>query len=210
MWTRYHLALSLIIIFILILGLHWNLLFGKSKPLIRSSEPVSDKTLLKILTKVWTQHFVYTRLAVEAFFTGSPELPAILQKLKQNQIDIGAVFGDIYGPEVGSTITAELTKHINLAVALLKALKTGDSKSISKAKSDFYANAKFIGDYLDILTAKTGPETKVGSRFRHHMIMHIDTLIANVTAFVAKDYRRDVETLDAYLNAGIGMVFDMI
>jgi hypothetical protein len=223
MLRDYHVVTIILIVLIIILGLLWDPIKRWSKKaykLIGSigsrttpkiSKPVThsilkmtdDKDLLKDVTKLWVQHFLYTRLAVEAFFSNSAELDTIITRLMKNQQDIGNAFGDVYGSGVGATIASELTTHIQIAVELLKAIKSKNNANIQEVTKRFYDNAQTIGNYLDILTQSDGT-------FHHHLKMHIDTLLANVGAYVHKEYSKDIVTLDKYFDAGIDMAFDMV
>ena len=153
------------------------------------------------LVKAWVDHLMYTRLVVMAALQDDPELNALLTRLMQNQDDIGNIVSTYYGKKARTDITNELHKHINLAVDTVKSVKAGNKADIDSNLKKLYANADDIGAYLDKLLNK--------QIFRHHMKMHIDTLVANVTSFAKKD-GNDIPTLDNYTHSGVDMALAMI
>jgi len=165
--------------------------------------PCKDKNnTTRKMVKVWTQHFIYTRLVMMAYFSDSPELNDLVNRLLENQQDIGKLMSELYGTAAGGTIAIELTKHITIAEKVLKAVRYGASDEQANAIEEFYANAKVIGDYLDKLLRT--------NKFKHHLYMHIKLLVDDVIAYTSKNYPNDIKALDLYVNAGLDMAFDMV
>jgi hypothetical protein len=153
------------------------------------------------LIKLWVQHLIYTRLVVMAFLSGSPELTDLSNRLMQNQKDIGQLMGTVFGKNVGDAITNVLTKHIQITVQVLTAVKSNDKINQDTTIKAFYQNADDIGKYLDQLY-----RTNI---FRQHLKMHIQLLIQNVVDYANKDYAADIKSFDNYVNAGVKMASDM-
>jgi hypothetical protein len=150
--------------------------------------------------EVWTSHLVYTRLVFMEFLNGGPELEPLKTRLLQNQIDIGTVFGKYYGKDNGDKLTNLLTQHIVIAVKVLSAVK--DKTDPKAALAEFYSNADEIGKFIDSVKNS-------GTMFQTHMKAHIDTLVATILAYVAKDYTNDIKHNDEYMSAGLRMAFMM-
>jgi hypothetical protein len=161
-----------------------------------------DHKLLLKLNELWVQHFIYTRLVFVAFFTDSPELETLKNRLIQNQKDIGMLFGKLYGRDTGFKVTKLLLEHINIAVSLLESIRNNDSANKTKALNKFYNNADVIGTAIDKLKGTKG-------KFKHHMKMHIKLLVDCITSFVNEDYESDLQNYDLYINAGLRMSMDM-
>jgi len=156
----------------------------------------------KELIKVWVSHLLYTRLVCMAFLTDDRSLSSLVDRLLQNQKDIGKIMENKYGSEVGKTITDALVKHITIATAVLTAVKSNNKVEQIKSIDEFYSNANDIGIYLDKLLHVT--------KFTHHMKIHIKSLVDDVLAFKNYNYQGDIQKLDIYVDAGLDMVFDMI
>lgn len=155
----------------------------------------------KDLIKYWVHHLVYTRLVVMSVLSNDNNTETMLNRLLQNQKDIGSVFTKVYNSQVGLDITKELTIHIVIAGKVLKALKSNNKQNLDTCVKEFYNNAQVIGTYLDDLFHS--------SCFVEHMKHHIDSLIKDVLSYNSKDYKNDIKDLDDYINAGLDMAFDM-
>jgi len=78
------------------------------------------------MQKLWNDHMQWTFATVGAFFHNSKGLDAQLNRLLQNQKDIGAAIVPIYGQAAGDQLTKLLTTHIQQAVPVLTAAKNND------------------------------------------------------------------------------------
>ena len=81
------------------------------------------KTLNTTMRKHWGDHMQWTYATVDAFFNNPAALDAHLNRLLQNQKDIGAAIVPYYGQAAGDTLSALLTTHITQAPAVLQAAK---------------------------------------------------------------------------------------
>src|SRR5262245_34850322 len=75
---------------------------------------------------LWTDHVVWTRLAIVTFAGGTAGFDATAARLLQNQVDIGDAFKPYYGQATGNQLTGLLRDHILIAVELLQAAKAGN------------------------------------------------------------------------------------
>ncbi len=213
MYATIGIILGIIIVIIAVVIAKKNHRIPSRSSFINDIDSVANEMILQ-----WVYHLLYTRLVVMAFFgcdssTGckcgdseklckckSNALPELSARLMQNQRDIGNLFGQKFSPSIGDDIIKALTEHIQIAVEVLTAVKSGGDAKTSLAK--FYKNANEIGQYLDkLLNTNT---------MTHHMKMHIDDLVANVLAYKSnRSTRDDILTLDKYIRAGVNMGIDI-
>src|SRR5881628_415691 len=64
------------------------------------------------MRKLWEDHVTWTRLVIVDVGFGTADTQATLQRLLQNQVDIGNAIKPFYGDAAGSQLTALLTTHI--------------------------------------------------------------------------------------------------
>jgi len=145
------------------------------------------------MRKLWEDHIVWTRLAIVSFAAGNPDLQPTLDRLLQNQQDIGDAIKPFYGRKAGDELTSLLKEHINGAVDLLVAGKAADQQAFEQAKLAWYANGREIADFLN----------RANRRFWHRAVMrsmmrtHLDQTLAEAAHRLAGDYASDIRDYDA-------------
>ena len=143
--------------------------------------------LYTAMAHLWAQHMEWTYATVVTFAQGSPALTPSLNRLLQNQADIGDAIKPFYGDAAGDQLTALLKEHINEAVPVLTAAKAGDSAALQIAVADWYANAKEIGDFLATANPKWDK-----AEMENMMKSHITQTIAYASDALAGDYAKAI------------------
>ncbi|HMZ25123.1 MAG TPA: hypothetical protein PLG24_09270, partial [Saprospiraceae bacterium] len=92
-----------------------------SKESIDPTATASYKVLNANMRKLWSDHMQWTYSTVDAFFNNPDGLNGPLNRLLQNQKDIGAAIIPYYGEDAGGQLTKLLTDHITGAVPVLTA-----------------------------------------------------------------------------------------
>lgn len=162
---------------------------------INSSSPLTSSKYAVFndqMQKLWADHMQWTYATVDAFFHDKNSLDSKLNRLLQNQKDIGAAIVPFYGDEAGNQLSQLLTQHIMLAVPVLTAAQSGDQTALNKAVDDWYANAKEIGDFLNTANASNWPKADM----EQMMKTHIDQTIAYSVALLQNDYNNSVTLYD--------------
>lgn len=108
------------------------------------------------MRKLWNDHMQYTYATVDAYFNNPSGLSSSLNRLLENQKDIGAAIVPYYGQAAGDTLSALLTTHINLAVPVLEAAKNNDQPALNLAIANWKTNANDIANFLSTANPKTG------------------------------------------------------
>jgi hypothetical protein len=101
------------------------------------------------MRKLWEDHITWTRLVIIGVFEDLPDLNESVQRLLQNQVDIGNAVKPFYGEEAGNQLTALLTDHILIAAEILQAAKNNDTVELNDAIERWYANADDIAEFLN-------------------------------------------------------------
>jgi hypothetical protein len=174
-----------------------------------SAETATKQTALyTTMAHLWGEHMEWTYATVVAFAQGSPALSPSLDRLLQNQVDIGDAIKPFYGDAAGDQLTALLKEHINDAVPVLTAAKAGDSAALKTAVDAWNANATAIGDFL----AAANPnwdKAEMESMMQTHITQTIayasDTLGGDYTKAIA-DYgvaEKHMQDMGDMLSAGL-------
>ncbi len=118
-----------------------------------------------------------------------PDLGAALDRLFQNQVDIGNAIKPYSGSEKGDELTALLHDHIAIAGEILQAVKTGDTAAYNDANARWYANAHDIAVFLSqTLDPPLGTLADVDQMMKDHL----DHTTAEVVARLTEDWTGDV------------------
>jgi hypothetical protein len=145
------------------------------------------------MRKLWADHMQWTYATVDAFFHNADSLQPTLHRLLANQGDIGTAIVPFYGQDAGDQLTELLTTHINGAVPVLEAARSGDDASLQAALDDWYANAQEVADFL----ATADPDNWPQSATRPALEMHIDQTTAYAVDLLEGDYATAIEDYDA-------------
>ena len=160
-----------------------------SKAKISAKAAAKQRDLYLAMRDLWSQHMSWTYATVTAFVSDSPGFDASVNRLLQNQKDIGNAIKPFYGKAAGNKLTALLTEHIQLAVPVLVAAKKGDSDALDTAVADWYENARQIGGFL----AKANQAWKGA---RKMLRIHITQTVAYAGDQLQGDYAKSIEDYD--------------
>lgn len=169
-------------------------------PAISNSEKASEFST--DMNRLWAEHMQWTYATVDAFFNQPGQLNANLNRLLQNQKDIGEAFAPYFGQETGSHLTELLTTHIMDAVPVLTAAKEENNAALEEALDEWYANAQEIGDFQ----ASINPTYWGQPHLRDMWKTHITQTVAYSVDLLKTDF--DKAIID-YQDAFNHMVTDM-
>ncbi|MGB3376366.1 MAG: hypothetical protein WBA87_14645 [Microbacterium sp.] len=153
------------------------------------------------LDVLWADHMQYTYATVDAFFNNEAALQANLDRLLQNQQDLGAAIVPFYGQDAGDQLAELLTTHIQQAVPVLTAAKEGDDDALKKSLDDWYANAKDIADFL----SSANPDNWPASATEPMMKMHIDQTTVYAVDLLNGDFTKAITDYDEAFSHMMGM-----
>jgi hypothetical protein len=145
------------------------------------------------MRKLWEEHVTWTRLAIVSFAADNPDLHPTLDRLLQNQADIGDAIKPYYWKKAGRKLTKLLKEHINGAVDVLVAAKSGNQQQFAQAKAAWYENAREIADFLH----RANPRNWGRHEMRAMMRIHLDQTLTEAADRLAGHYRADVRDYDA-------------
>jgi hypothetical protein len=122
-------------------------------------------------------------------------------RLLQNQTDIGNAVKPYYGAKAGNELTTLLKGHINAAVGLLEAAKSGNAPTTAEAKAAFYANGNQVARFLHA----TNPRHWSLGATQTMMRIHLNQVVALAVDQLQGHYVAAIRLYDVY----IGHLLDM-
>lgn len=144
------------------------------------------------MRKLWEDHITWTRLVIVSIANDLPDTQATVDRLLQNQTDIGDAIKPFYGEEAGNQLTALLTDHILIAAEILQAAKAGDTTALNDAIARWYANADAIAAFLNGLNPENWPLEEMQAMMREHL----DLTLREATAYLNGDFEASVAAYD--------------
>jgi hypothetical protein len=150
---------------------------------------------------LWESHGTWTERAIVDFVGDLPDTQVAVDRLLRNQTEIGNAVKPFYGRKAGNQLTALLKGHINAAVALLQAAKSGDSDATAKAKAAFYANGDQVARFLHA----ANPRHWSLQAMKRMMRIHLNQVVGLAVDQLQGRYAAAVRLYDVY----IGHILDM-
>jgi hypothetical protein len=138
---------------------------------------------------LWTDHMNWTYATVKAYFHDQESLQPTLERLLQNQQDIGAAIVPYYGQAAGDALASLLTTHIEQAVPVLQAAQAGDQAALDIALSNWHANAKEIANFLSAANPENWPTLELEGMMMHH----INTTVTYSVDLLEGDFQGSIE-----------------
>jgi hypothetical protein len=120
------------------------------------------------MRQLWHNHVALTRQYVLEATKNQPTAKATLQRLMQNQVDIGNAFKPYYGKASGNQLTALLKEHIAIAGKIVESGKKAPLPSVP-AIGDWYTNADQIAALLHQMNPQYFDYGEMKKMMHHHL-----------------------------------------
>ncbi len=157
-----------------------------------SSPKMSALAFHDAMRKLWEDHITWTRLAIVDIAAGAPGTGPTVQRLLQNQVDIGNAVKPFYGEAAGNQLTVLLETHIVLAANILVDAKMNDSTGVSENVTAWYANANDIAAFLNSANPKNWPLDTMQSMMKTHLDLTLKEGVAQLTG----DYATSISSYE--------------
>lgn len=163
---------------------------GKANPSRQCLEE-SSVQLQSALRKLWIDHTTWTRSYIVSAISSLDDQEKVLERLLQNQVDIGNAIKPYYGDEAGNTLTQLLKEHILIAGKVVEAAKSGNQDDFKKSNTEWYKNADDIALFL----SKANPNWS-NEEVKELLYMHLQLLTDQVSARLKKDTDAEILAFD--------------
>jgi hypothetical protein len=143
------------------------------------------------MRKLWEDHIVWTRNVILNIVDGLPGTDQAVDRLLNNQVDIGNAIKPYYGNEAGEKLAGLLKPHITIAAEVVTAAKNGDKTALDDANRRWYVNAEEISVFL----SSANPNWKV-EEMKSMMNDHLKFTTDEAVARLQKDYAADIKAYE--------------
>lgn len=144
------------------------------------------------MRKLWEDHITWTRLVIVSILNGLPDTSPTVNRLLQNQADIGNAIKPFYGETAGNQLTSLLHDHITIAAEILSAAKAGNPAALNDASARWYSNANDIATFLNSANPKNWPLDMIESMMKQHL----DLTLNEAVAYLQGDYNGSVNAYE--------------
>jgi hypothetical protein len=175
---------------------------------IRTAEAkakTDDQAFHDSMRKLWEDHVTWTRLVIVSLANDLPDSGPTVQRLLQNQDDIGDAIKPFYGDAAGEQLSALLRDHILIAAEILQAAKNNDTTTLNDAIARWYANADDIAVFLNSANPKNWPLDEMKAMMREHL----DLTLQEAVAYLHGDHAASIAAYDQIHLQILGMA-DML
>ncbi|EPY11474.1 hypothetical protein [Paenibacillus alvei] len=100
------------------------------------------------MQKAWIDHTIWMRTYIVSALANLPDQKDVLERLLQNQQDIGNIIKPYYGEAAGNKLAEILREHILIAGKIVAAAKAGNQADVKKLEADWHKNADEIAKFL--------------------------------------------------------------
>jgi len=162
---------------------------------IRTAEAkakTDDQALHDAMRKLWEDHITWTRLVIVSLANDLPDSGPTVQRLLQNQDDIGDAIKPFYGEAAGEQLSALLRDHITIAAEILQAAKNNDTTALNDAIARWYANADDIAVFLNSANPENWPLDEMKAMMREHL----DLTLQEAVAYLHGDHAASIAAYD--------------
>jgi hypothetical protein len=175
---------------------------------IRAAEAkakTDDQAFHDAMRKLWEDHVTWTRLVIVSLASDLPDSGPTVQRLLQNQDDIGNAIKPFYGDAAGKQLSALLRDHILIAAEILQAAKNNDTTALNDAIARWYVNADDIAVFLNSANPKDWPLDEMKMMMREHL----DLTLQEAVAYLHGDHAASIAAYDQIHLQILGMA-DML
>ena len=144
------------------------------------------------MRKLWEDHITWTRLVIVSLSNDLPDTGPTVQRLLQNQDDIGDAIKPFYGDAAGEQLSTLLRDHILIAAEIIQAAKNGDTSAQNDAITRWYANADDIAVFLNTANPENWPLDDMKAMMREHL----DLTLQEAVAYLNGDHAASVAAYD--------------
>jgi hypothetical protein len=163
----------------------------KEKLAMVEAEFYAKSELKLAMRKLWENHVVWTRNVIFCLVDRLPGKDQAVNRLLQNQVDLGNAIKPYYGEEAGKKLTDLLYPHITIAAEVVNSAKAGNTAALDEANKKWYANADEISEFLSTANPNWGLE-----EMKMMMHEHLKLTTNEAVQRIKKDYDADVIAYD--------------
>lgn len=143
------------------------------------------------MQKAWIDHTIWTRSYIVSAMSERPDQKDVLDRLLQNQQDIGNAIKPYYGEAAGNQLADLLKEHILIAVKIVAAAIAGNQADIKKWDAEWHKNADVMAKFLSAANPNWSFKT-----LQDMLYTHLQLITEIVLNCLKGDWKADIDATD--------------
>ncbi len=143
------------------------------------------------MQNVWINHTLWTRSYIVSALSNLNDQKDVLDRLLQNQQDIGNVIKPYYGEAAGNQLADLLREHITIAGSIVAAAKANNSAEVKKLEAQWHKNADAIAAFL----SSANPNWSFKA-LQEMLYTHLQYITELVQDYIKKDWKASIAVTD--------------
>lgn len=152
------------------------------------------------LRKLWSDHVFWTRQYIVSALANLEDAKPALERLLQNQKDLGEAIVPFYGKEAGDKLAALLKDHIVIAGDVVAAAQAGDKKKLDDSQAKWHKNAEDIAVFLSGAN-NHWPKDALLDMLNMHLMLTTQEAVLRLK----KEWKPDIANFDKIFNQALEM-----
>lgn len=152
------------------------------------------------LRKLWSDHVIWTRQYIVSALAKLDDAKPALERLLQNQKDLGNAIVPFYGKEAGVKLAGLLKEHIVIAGDVVAAAQTNDKQKLDDSQKKWHQNAQDIATFLSGANDNWPKESLLEMLNMHLMLTTQEAVLR-----LKKDWAADIKNFDNIFNQALEM-----
>jgi hypothetical protein len=161
-------------------------------PAVAAAQDNRRERLHEKLRELWDDHALWSRLLTVSIVGGLEDRQATMNRVMENQTNIGDAFVPYYGRDDGAKLTALLKEHMELEAALVDSAKAGKNIAADSINRRWHAN----GEALVMFFYYANPKQWPVETMRLMMATHLQQTYNQAKHRIAGQYSADVKDFD--------------
>jgi len=162
-----------------------NLIKRQMQPYLRQVELYGE------MRRVWAKHVWWTREVAINILNGLPSTTVTVNKLLQNPVEMGDVFGGYYSDRSVRKIEELFTAHLKQGGDIMTAAKAGDMQKVEDLTRAWYANADDIAKFFASINSHYSE-----SEVKRMMYEHLRLTLLEVSQMIQQKFEQAITTFD--------------
>lgn len=161
---------------------------------LSKSENCMNSSIIRLkygMQKLWIEHAWWTRSLIVSTEAELEDQQIVLERLLQNQVELGNIFKSYYGTAAANSLTNLLKEHILIGEKVIEAAKKNNQPNLKKFNNIWYRNADQIVLFLTNINPNWSKK-ELTDMFYAHLEITTNEAIDRLK----KDWKGDIRLAD--------------